>query len=160
MTPLTIKEIQPIFHLLDPHRIFLRAVLQDELFEKQKCTFVCDLLTDLNECLPCIFRGEFGTVGTLGMLYEVFDFKDLLEDGSSENLRVTRFRTDAKTASEGRTTHLFLDRERDAQALRVWFRPDEMCLGEAHLVESLEPFQTQRQKLLRFWSCKRPCRRR
>ena len=41
-----------------------------------------------------------------------------------------------------RMTHLFLNRERDAQALRVWFRPDEMGLCEAHLVESLEPLQT------------------
>lgn len=60
----------------------------------------------------------------------------------------------------GHTTHLFLNRERDAQALRVWFRPDEMGLGEAHLVESLQPLQTQSEELLRFRSCESPCRRR
>ena len=35
-------------------------------------------------------------------------------------------------------THLLLNRERDAQALRVWVRLDEMNLGEAHLAESFE----------------------
>lgn len=59
-----------------------------------------------------------------------------------------------------RMTHLFLNGERDTQALRVWFRPDEMGLGEAHLVESLEPLQTQRQKLLRFLFRRNPRGRR
>lgn len=88
MTPLAIKEVQSIPHLLDPHRIFLRPMLQDELFEKQERAFVRDLLADLNERLPCVFRGEFGAVRTLSMLDEVFDLKDLLEDGGGEYLRV------------------------------------------------------------------------
>ena len=86
MTPLTIKEIQSIPHLLDPNRIFLRAMLQDELFEKQKRAFVRDLLADLNERLPRVLCSELSAVGTLGMLDEVFDLKHLLEDGGGEYL--------------------------------------------------------------------------
>lgn len=61
---------------------------QDELFEKQERAFVRDLLTDLNEGFPRVFGGEFGTVGTLGMLDEVFNLKDLLQDGGGEYLYV------------------------------------------------------------------------
>jgi hypothetical protein len=89
MTPLTIKEIQSIPHLLDPHRVFLCAMLQDELFEEQKRAFVRDLLTDLNERLPCILCSELGAVGTLGMLDEVFDLEHLLENGGGEYLGVS-----------------------------------------------------------------------
>lgn len=89
MAPLTIKEIQSIPHLLDPHRIFLRAMLQDELFEKQKRAFVRDLLTDLNERLPCVLCSELGAVGALGMLDKVFDLEHLLEDGGGEYLGVS-----------------------------------------------------------------------
>lgn len=87
MTPLTVKKIQPIPHLLDAHRILLRTMLQNKLFEKQKRALVRDLLTDLNERLPRVFRGKFGAVGTLGMLHKVFDLKHLLENGGSEHLR-------------------------------------------------------------------------
>ena len=61
-------------------------MLQDELFEKQKRALVRNLLTDLDERLPRVLRSEFGAVGTLGMLNEVFDLKDLLEDGGGEYL--------------------------------------------------------------------------
>ena len=61
-------------------------MFQDELFEKQERAFVRDLLTDLDECLPCVFRSEFGAVRTLGMLDEVLDLKNLLKDGGSEYL--------------------------------------------------------------------------
>ena len=47
-----------------------------------------DLLADLNECFPRVFRGKFGAVVTLGMLDEVFDLKDLFEDGGGEYLQV------------------------------------------------------------------------
>lgn len=88
MTPLAIKEIQAVPYFLDRYRILLRTMLQDKLFEKQERAFVRDLLTDLNERLPRVLRGEFSTVGALGMLNEVLDLKNLLENGGGENLGV------------------------------------------------------------------------
>jgi hypothetical protein len=90
MTPLAIKEIQPVSRLLDTYCILLRAMLQDELFEEQERAFVRNLLPDLNERFPSIFRSEFSTVWTLGMLNEVFNLEDLFEDGGSENLACQR----------------------------------------------------------------------
>jgi hypothetical protein len=78
MTPLTIEEIQAILHFLQGYCIFLRPVLQDKLFKVQECALMRNFLPDLDKSFPSVFCGQSGTVGTLSVLNQIFDFKYLL----------------------------------------------------------------------------------
>lgn len=45
-----------------------------------------DLLSDLHERFPSVLRGKLGAVGTLTVLDEILDFKNLFKDSVGENL--------------------------------------------------------------------------
>ena len=81
MTPLTVEEVQTVADLLHRDRVFLRAMLEDQLLKEQEGTLVRDLLADLDERFPSVLRCEFRAVGTLAILYKVLDLEYLLEDG-------------------------------------------------------------------------------
>ena len=74
-----IKEIEAVFDFFDRYRIFLSAVLQNQLFKVQKGPFVRDLLADLYESGPGVFGGELGAIGALTMLYQVFNLECLFQ---------------------------------------------------------------------------------
>lgn len=61
-------------------------MLQDELLKVQERPFVGNFLSDLDERLPGVLCSELRTVGTLAVLDEVFDLKNLFEDGVGKNL--------------------------------------------------------------------------
>lgn len=90
MTPRAVEEIETISNLLDRDRIFLRSVLQNQLFEEQERPLVRHLLSNLYQSLPGVLRSQFCTVRTLAVLHEVLDLKDLLEDRSGEDFFLDR----------------------------------------------------------------------
>lgn len=53
-------------------------MFQDKLLKVQKCTFMWNFLPDLDKSLPSVLCGQSGTVGTLSVLDQIFDFKYLL----------------------------------------------------------------------------------
>ena len=66
---------------------------------KMSCSRNKNVRLCVTEYLPCVFCGTFSAVRTWGMLEDVFDFKDLLEEGASEHLRLlwhTRERCDSE----------------------------------------------------------------
>lgn len=56
-------------------------MLENELFEVEEGAFVRNLLTDLDDCFPSVFRIRFGAVRTLLVGYYIFYFERLLQDG-------------------------------------------------------------------------------
>jgi len=57
------------------------VMFENELFEIEEGAFVRNLLTDLDDCFPSVFRIRFGAVRTLLIGYYIFYFKRLLQDG-------------------------------------------------------------------------------
>ena len=55
-------------------------MLEDELLEEKEGPLVRDFLADLDKSFPGVFRREPRAIGTLGILHNVLDLKDLLED--------------------------------------------------------------------------------
>ncbi len=53
-------------------------MFQDKLLKVQECTFMGNFLPDLNKGLPSVLCSQSGTVGTLSVLDQVFDFEYLL----------------------------------------------------------------------------------
>ena len=138
MTPRAVEEVQTIPHLLDRDGVFLRAVLQDQLFQVQEGTLVRDLLSDLYKRFPCVLGREFSAVRTLPVLYKVLDLEDLFQDCRGEDF--------------------LLDCHRDAQAFGMWFCPNEMRIGQPNFVQPFEFLETYRQQFLRFRAGNGPAR--
>ena len=130
MASRAVEEVETIAHLLDGDGVLLGSVLEDKLLEEEEGPLVGDFLSDLDEGLPCVLRGELCAIWTLAVLDEVLDLEDLFEDGCGEDL--------------------LLDGKRDTKAFGVGFCPDEMGLCEADLVEALELLEADGEELLRL----------
>ena len=59
----------------------MSGMFQDELFEVEKGPFVRNLLAHLYDGSPCIGCKTLGTIWTLVVRNDVFNFEGLLEDG-------------------------------------------------------------------------------
>jgi hypothetical protein len=57
MISLTVEEIESIPDLLYRDRILLRAMLQDQLLQKQKCPLMRHFLSYLHKGFPGVFGG-------------------------------------------------------------------------------------------------------
>lgn len=71
---------------------------------KMSCSRNKTALLCVTEHLPCVFCGTFSAVRTWGMLKDVFDFKDSLEEGAGEHLHLlwyTRERCDSTAGTKG-----------------------------------------------------------
>lgn len=92
MAALAVEEVEAIPNFLDRYRVFLCAVLEDELLEEEKGALMRNLLSDLHQGPPCVLRRELSTILTLTVLYEVLNLEHLLEDRRCENLLLDRER--------------------------------------------------------------------
>ena len=61
-------------------------MFQDELFQKQECSFVWNFLANLNEGLPRILGCQLRTIRALAMLDKILNFEYLFQDGVRQNL--------------------------------------------------------------------------
>ena len=130
MASRAVEEVETIAHLLDGDGVLLGSVLEDKLLEEEEGPLVGDFLSDLDEGLPCVLRGELCAIWTLAVLDEVLDLEYLFENRRGEDL--------------------FLDGERYAEAFGMGLCPDEVCLCEADFVETLELLETDCEEFLGF----------
>lgn len=84
-------------------------MLQNELLQVKEGPLVVDLLADLHQGVPCIFRSEFRAVGALSVYNDILNLKYLLEDCRSEDLEIASS-VDPRGSIPGHPTHFFLDR--------------------------------------------------
>jgi hypothetical protein len=86
MIPSGVEEVQTVLDLLYGYRVFLNAVLEDELLEEEESPFMRHLLANLDDGFPRVLGSQSRTVRTLTALHEVFDLEGLLEHCSREHL--------------------------------------------------------------------------
>ena len=80
MRLLLVLEIKPIIHLSNSSSSLLRVVLQDHLFKVQECAFVLHTLSQLDTCLPGMWRVRLLAVIAPQVLDDEFNLEGLLEE--------------------------------------------------------------------------------
>ena len=77
---LRIEEIQPVLSFTNGNGIHMSIMLQNQLFQKQKCSLVRHFLSNLDSSPPSICSVGSGTVWTLHRNNNVFYFESLLNN--------------------------------------------------------------------------------
>lgn len=131
-------EVDAVGHVLDVDALVVRAVLEDELLEQEERLLVLDLLAHLDGRLPRVRRvAALARVALLVLEHEL-NAEDLLQ-------------LDA-------VKHLLLDRQLDAQATRVWLRPDEARVDELDTREARDLLEAHCEELARLELTRDPAR--
>lgn len=86
MCTLSKVKVDTVFGLLDICCVFVRIVLQDELFQKQECSLVLYFLSNLHRSLPSILCCQSSTFIALLVWNNILYFKYLLQDGACKDL--------------------------------------------------------------------------
>jgi hypothetical protein len=124
------EKVETIWCFFDVGGVGVHVVFQDELFQKEECTFVVDLLTDLSDSVPCVLSSNTSAFVALLPQDDKLDDKDLLQDGSSENL--------------------FLDGQFHFETLAVWLSVNKAGVHQFHFVQSSNSLHAQREKFPGF----------
>lgn len=109
----------------------LGVVLQYQLFQEQKCSFVLHFLSHLHLGLPEMRSVRFFAVVTLKVGNDEIDDESLLEISSALNF--------------------FLNGDSDLQSFAMGLGPDEGSIDQFDPLEPLDVLQAERKKLGRFW---------
>ena len=124
----SIKEIQTVSKFLDVDGVCMGTMLEDELFEKKKSSLVGDLLANLNDGFPGVLSSDTSAVLAMLIGDDVFDNKDLLENGSSKDL------------------FLYGKLELDPAGMRLC--PNETGIHQTNLAEAAKFLETEGEQLL------------
>lgn len=109
----------------------LGVVLQYQLFQEQKCSFVLHFLSHLHLGLPEMRSVRFFAVVTLKVGNDEIDNEGLLEVSSALNF--------------------FLNGDSDLQSFAMGLGPDEGSIDQFDPLEPLDVLQAEGKKLGRFW---------
>jgi len=109
----------------------LGVVLQYQLFQEQKCSFVLHFLSHLHLGLPEMRSVRFFAVVTLKVGNHEIDDESLLEISSALNF--------------------FLNGNSDLQSFAMGLGPDEGSIDQFDPLEPLDVLQAEGKKLGRFW---------
>ena len=116
--------------LLDLNAFLLGVVLQNQLFQEQKCSFVLDLLPDLHLSLPKMGRVSFLAIITLKIGDNEIYNECLLKISSTFNF--------------------LLNSNSDLQSLRVGLGPNKRGVNKFDPLQPFDVLQTERQELRGF----------
>jgi hypothetical protein len=136
-----VEKVESILGFFDSDRVLVGAVFEDELLEVEECPFVVDFLSHLDESPPCVLGSQPGAFGTLSVSDNELDLKDLLQNGSREDL------SDESCFSQGSRgkplpdqngAHFFLDCQLESQPLAVRLCPEKVCIHKPDFLETFE----------------------
>ena len=116
MISLRKEEIDAIVHFLDVDCIFVRRMLQDQLFQVQECPLMWHLLAHLNTCSPGVVSVALRAIRALMVILSELHLEALLHNCTISKVR--------------------LHSDLDLYTSRVRFRPDEACVDDPQLIEA------------------------
>ena len=115
-------KVDTVGHFLDVDRLFMRALLENELFEVQEGSLMWYFLPHLHYCAPGIVCIALGAVGTLSVLLHEFDFERLLKYRALKRL--------------------LLHRNLELDSPGMWLRPNKTRVYNSALVQTSQFPQT------------------
>lgn len=116
--------------LLDLNAFLLGIVLQNQLFQEQKRSFVLNLLPDLHLCLPKMGRVSLLAIIALKIGDNEIDDECLLKISS--------------------TFYFLLNSNSDLQSFRVGLGPNKRGVYKFHPLEPFDVLEAEREKLRGF----------
>ena len=129
-------KVETVVHFSNSLCLFVRVMLQDQLFQVEESPFVVNSLSDLHLRNPSMRRVGLFTVVALEVRHNEFNLERLLEKGARLDF--------------------FLDSQLDFDASGVWFSPNESSVHQFYSFESFNIFEANREKFSGFQLARGP----
>jgi len=156
MCTLWVIEINAILDFLDIYSILVCIVFQNELFQVKKCTFVLDLLANLNYGFPSVSSGDASAFVALLIWDDVLELENLLEDRWWKDFLLDReFYLDPPAVRLRKYFIAFGADKQFSNVQQIWkiilamlwplasiiyLCPNESCVHQTHFIQTLQFF--------------------